>query len=385
MVHTSHNDLVGRKLIVPPLPIFIDFSKRWHLELLDISDVKAEIVDLKAEGIQALEDGIDLHNREALKITINPNETKYIRIPITSFSHGVNVSIHLYLTGTVTARLIGADVGTHPVSEHQDQWTWMATRSSQYWGVALELKGGSDGGACYIKDIAIWSVEQEGEQEISSFPNPTLDGATTYQYDLKFLAMDGRLNGSVVIAGDGTNPITVELYVRTPDGDKKIWSVSRTDSTPAVYTFGFPVKYLRIQSNYPFMYAYIKVSGYGRFVSYSVRLRRQEVTFDKIGGRKTNSASNTSTTVAVYDLFRSNGYVSRFYNAKVDLDGTYGTAKLYINGQLVLDASGTTATFNIPSDWEIYRIHVELAGDGTNPATASFEGLEVIGPYVMSL
>jgi len=362
--------------------ILIDFSKEWHKYVVNFDELGAEIVDLSSEGIPLPYPG---HPGKALKIKVGAGETKYINYPSNTGSLFWS-KCDVYLTGTVTANMDGT--GLSPVCNLTNSWKTLGSMCRYRGRGVITISGNSSGGYAYITNIMVYDhSEYYTAKYYSSCPNQQLDGSTTYTYIIlpEILNNKGQVWLYCRIAGDGTNPCNVNVYINTPDGYKLIASVSNTNSTVSNYFIGcFPIKI----GGHDLSYYVIKyeVSGYGTFESFVVitqPLRHPDFYSTYLSGLKTSSASNTSTTVSTYTLIDNNGKGNRYKQASVSLSSpSGGTAKLYINGQLVADFSGTSGTFTIPDDIDIWKITVDLAGDGTTAATADFKGLELLGPYI---
>ncbi len=362
-------------LLLPNMP--------WIRTILNLDELEAKIVDLNAEGIPLPTKGMT----KAINISLKAGETKYIRIPIAQGHQGITVRLTVYLTGDVKLELQGAWVGSTPVVNKQNDWVAISGRADSVKGVTIKATA-TNGGNVYIASIAIWSVDDtnEHDQQVYSTPDQTLDGTSTYKYYFSHLAPkqgEGLLRISTYISGDGINPINVNIYILTEDGMKQVASYSTTSSTPLWYGVYIPFKFNTQNPSIPFLYGYIEVSGYGKIERYISSIKELKVPL-LLNGLKTASASNTSTTVTSYTLIDTNGRANRYKQASVSLSSPAGgTAKLYINDQLVADYSGSSGTFNIPDDIDIWEITVELAGNGTVSATANFSGLEIKGAYLV--
>jgi len=371
---------------IPRIPISLDFTRDWHKYMLNWEELGAQIVNLSDEGISP---PWDWGEDKALKISVGANEVKYLRIPLTVGHQGITYAMWTYLTGTVTLEHQGTWVGTNPVVNVQDEWVVIFARAHSE-GIAVKIDGGASGGNVYVYLIDLYRVSEDNEfpQGVDGAPNQALDGSTTYEYLVSFIiskdAIDYQLRTTVYIAGDGTNSCDVDIYLQTIDGLKLVASISRTADTFAWINKYFPVRANTQQSNIPFIYMKYVVSGYGTFKKYGTRLKPFKEHIYLLNGKKTASASNTSTTVTKYTLVDNDGRANRYKQASVSLDSPAdGTAILYINGKQVADFSGSSGTFNIPEDLDVWKIEVDLAGDGTTAATADFEGLELLGPYIM--
>ena len=364
-------------------PLVLDFSKEWHKELINYEELGAEIVDLSAEGITKL---WPFQSDKALKFRVNAGETKYLRISVSEGHQSLTYFVLMYLTGTVTASEDATWVGTTPIVNYQNDWAMLSARC---WtgGITVKFNGGDSGGTVYIGLISIWHETGEFNQRVDSYPEQTLDGTTTYTYGVSFLIPNEKTSGllrmACLIEGDGTNAINVNVDVYTPDGWKTVASFSRVSTGLTWYNAYIPVKCYTLQTDIPFFIARFVVSGYGRIRRYFSIFKQYDVEY-YINGLKTASASNVSTTVTKYTLVDNNGRGNRYKQASVSLSSpSGGTAKLYINGQLVADYSGSSGTFNIPDDVDIWKIEVDLAGNGTTSATANFNGIELLGPYIV--
>ena len=368
------------------LPLVIDFRRDWHRFISNWEEVGGKVVDLDDEGIGSPVTGLN----KGLKIDVGAGETKYLVLPFADLAeHYATVSLWAYAKGTVTATLKGGFVGanSNPVLNVQNEWTLLATRADNRYPTVLIIDGGSDGGSIYITGI-VYNY-RSGDSYVSSAPNVSLDGVTTYTYEIwlpvyKSKRFRGRL--TFFMAGDGVNACNVDIYVRTNVGNVLVGSVSRISSSIAPVFFQVPP--LRLDEHYlgsdPAISILLEVSGYGIFKRYALFTANYEDDFYKLNGRKTASASNVSTTVTRYTLIDNNGRGNRYKQASVSLSSPAGgTAKLYINGVEVADYSGTSGTFNVPEDIDIWKIEVDLAGDGVTAAEASFDGIELLGPYIV--
>jgi len=136
-------------------------------------------------------------------------------------------------------------------------------------------------------------------------------------------------------AGDGTNACNVDVQVYHPVlGTVTVKSLSRTDSTLGTYYVAIPcIVDTNVDSETPFVWIRLAVSGYGTFYFYRHTMSPMNELFYRLNGLKTESASNTSTTVTRYTLVDNNGRGNRYKQASVSLSSpSGGTAKLYING-----------------------------------------------------
>lgn len=367
----------------PLYPLIINFSIEWHKYLVNWDELGAEIVDLQNEGIPT---PTPVENK-AIKITLKPNEVKYLRLNVIGIKNVQQVHARSYCTGTAFLRHISGWTGTHAVNNVKNSWITTASRFDCWNPPILELNGGSEGGTIYITYIALPLYDYS--LTYISYPNQNLDGTTSYTYYIalpirKFIHGVARVG--VRCAGDGTNAINVTISVRFKDGSfKQIASISQISSVIALHNIKFPFKlYTEPQNDINFILVEIDVSGYGLLKGITFNVCNYDQICYELNGLKTASASNTLTTVTSYTLLDTNGRANRYKQASVSLSSPAGgTAKLYINGNLVADYSGSSGTFNVPDDIDIWEISVELAGDGTTAATASFTGLEIKGPYLV--
>jgi hypothetical protein len=364
-------------------PILVDFGRSFHKYITNWEELKAEIVNYVEEGIPLWNSTRD--NGYGLKFILNAGETKILRIPIVNVAHSVSVLLVMYQTGDVKSTLQGGNMGSNPVGNVNNEWILLTGRNEQR-GIWIEFTS-ENGGAVYISAISIVDndVKYGTACEIGSYPAQILDGTTTYTYDLTAYAKGDEIyKFTVYIAGDGTNAINVDVNVYTVDGWKTVATFSQIASTTGVYVVYIPSQFALSWEDTPLVQFQFVVSGYGEFLRYEFEHFKQNEIVFKLNGIVTASASELTTTVTRYTLIDNNGIGNRYDNGSVSLDGTTGTAILYINGAEVLDASGTTGTFSIPSNWLVYKIEVDLAGDATTSATASFEGLEWKGKYLLA-
>ena len=330
-----------------------------------------------------------LGNKKVFKVTVGANESKVLIVRVATKVEGSTIQFHGYVTGTASITAINGWTGTQPTLKLPGSWygLWGRSLGTQ---IALKIDGGDNGGTAYISHIYI---TEANNFEVYSYPNQTLDGSTTYTYYFAlpmYDLMNGTLRVGVYMAGDGTNPINADVYLRVWDGSSgskavKIASFSRTSSALGWYNLVIPVRlFLNRTTDIMFVNGSITVSGYGKIERYLAVLYRYGDMDWYFNGLKTASASNSSTTATTYTLIDNQGRANKYKDAQVVLNGTAGVAKLYVNGLLYEDASGTTKTVTLPDDMYIDDITVELAGDGTNASTAQFRGLELIGPYLVT-
>ena len=386
----SNRDLFERifKKVIPAIPLLIDFSKDWHKELVNADEIGAEIVDLTKEGIPLPYNG---HSGKALKITLGANETKYLTLKFLGENEGYNsIMVGLYVTGDVKISSLGVfQINPNGVEFNlQNEWRFIWLRLTQ-WPNILKLSA-TNGGSVYIGEIRV-GIKSD-VVIVSSIPNITLDGTTTYTYYIYLPSYGNDQEGIArihfIYAGDGTNAINVDIYVlsATDNTYKLLASYSRVSSTLGNIFFWFPIRNYQTPTN-DIYFTNIKlvVSGYGTFWGFSGMLVKAKY-HRELNGKVTASASEISTTPVTYVLIDNNGRGNRYKQLKANITIATGggSVEILVNGKSIgtLTASGTV-DLSFLEDVDIWKIEAKIAGDGTNASSIDIEGIELLGPYIV--
>jgi len=155
----------------------IDFSREWHKYLFNWEEVGGELVDYTEDGISPPS---EYYHTTAMKITLDSNQTKYLHLPSIGGANSHVVAPLLYLTGDVKATLMHGH-GTDSVLNVQDKWANIIGTCAISRPIRLKLTAGSSGGNCYLGAVW-WGKIEENLFNITSYPNQSLDGSTTYYY-----------------------------------------------------------------------------------------------------------------------------------------------------------------------------------------------------------
>lgn len=203
---------------VAKTPILIMPDLQYIKDVLNLDEIGAEIVDLNAEGISPP----SKWEKKAIKITLKPNEVKYLRLNVIGIKIVQQVHVRSYCTGTAFLRHISGWTSTQAVNNVKNSWITTASRFNCWEPPVLELNGGSEGGTIYITYIALPLYDYS--LTYISYPNQNLDGTTSYTYYIalpirKFIHGVARVG--VSCAGDGTNAINVTISVKFKDGSFK--------------------------------------------------------------------------------------------------------------------------------------------------------------------
>ena len=369
-------------LIRPPVSINFDYD--FHKFLVNYEELGAEIVDYTKENIpkwNAIKD-----NGRGLKFEVKAGEKKYVRIPVTYGNNSVCVQFILYVKGTAKLRLYGGWMGQDPIKEVTDGWTQIIGRTDVN-GIVLEVSS-DQGATVYISNIAIYSTFQLNAEilEINSYIGQNIESGKTYNYYIAFPVGSKSVMQLVFsCAGDGVNPINVDVILGTVDGYRVISTVSRTASSFHAYSVIVPVQ-LGNYAKIAFTQFWLRVTGSGKFGGYI--LKRYNVTefIKRYNGLRTASASETSTTPVLYTLIDNYGRGNYYKQLKADITvpTTGGSVELIINGKTVGTYTSSTTVDLSWFDEPIWKIQAKIAGDGTNPSSVTVSGHEFLGPYLVS-
>lgn len=375
-----------RDIYTDPSVKIRDFSKPDHVNLFTtLPENKCRIVYLPSENIPL---PYSNHSGYALKISVGANETVTLNIP-DSYS---NLVLYMYNTGTAIASISGT--GAIVEANSQNQWQQIMNVTLFAKQTPITIQGGSNGGSVYITDIILFRTCNPADPTLSyvsplyqGYPN--LQSTTTASARKSFLVVCNNLSQlwlyGWIKSNDGT-AVTLDVNIQTVEGTVTIVSYTTTSTSPAGGWLGcFPV--MTGGENTVFFQVTYIISGNATLTRYWVRDTYIQNYNSKLPSSVLSaSASNASTTAATYTLLDNSGRTCNIDSGSISISvpSTGGSATIIINGITVKTyAAGAAATFDIPNNWEIYKIQVSLAGDGTNAATASLSGFSRLKPYLV--
>ena len=138
---------------VTPTPYLIDFSKSWHKELINYTELNASIVNLADEGLSPPYSG---HSSKALKITLGAGEEKYLRLPPFARSDSIYILFVKFTGDATTDRVI------HTLN---NGWNAICVRYEDIMSNVIKFSA-TNGGNVYISLIILEPeivTQEEGE------------------------------------------------------------------------------------------------------------------------------------------------------------------------------------------------------------------------------
>ena len=367
----------------------IDFTRPYDAEyfkqFVNPQDAYVGLVDWSVEpGTQPYASG----SKYVAKVKVEPGQEVYIRIPVKAVNKLIHFTVTIHAPPSVAISHYIALGGkyTEPPAFRQpvyegygiNDWvvlvnTW--TLETTWGGIEWVIKLRNDGTEtayvyiaqvmCVIPSLRTFLVVWRAEAE-RTISNKT----ETYDIRIPYVLKYVRLNCVMTIAGDGTNPITVDVQVLTPSGYVTIASISRTETDYATYSVKFALKqgifrywdWVRVRF-------VISTSGTGKVKLLTLIAVEEDTELKypkRTSGSYTSDGDGTADTVTILDYTEATKHISRLMRVKATGDSNTKELKLKVDGQEVWDFlnDGDTCTLEL-RDVKKVELIVNDPGGGT--------------------
>lgn len=339
-----------------------------------------KIVDLYVEQ------GVKIYGqRKAAKITLSPGETIDIPFSAISASQPYSAIFGIYVTGTCEFKLFEMGLAERTATNRTGML--FPTAMIGNFPTIIRLSGGTDGGAVYFSFVVFEDWNDSEIRVADRFYYETITN-TTLTVNITPAGSFGLCRGEMVfvqmyteVKTDGNNALTVDFQIHSNDAWVTVATFSTTVTGWVALQATFPVKFEN-SGLYRFVYSTAGTAEVQRqFVKIYYVDRQEEYKNPHLETFNQTETSTTpvSYTVASYDrLMRL-----RDFKANVTIASGGGSVVIKINGNTVINAS-KSGTYTLPDIDNVYKVEVDIAGDGTNASSVDISYLAEEGAFLIN-